>query len=247
MKRVIPTIYGEQLFLKELPQEKVKIFTSQSIKISKETIIHSNREILSRYPSSLVKETIQRKMISESENTAMKDNPLTSHILRLVPFAAILLVLFISLPLSKGTIRSKGIVPELSIYIEKSNGPEKLSNDDHVAEHDLIQLTYNAAGHKYGVIFSIDSRGILTLHYPESIIGEPVLIPDGNHALPFSYELDDAPRFERFFFISSNQDFNVGSILKEAEHIGTDKIETTEKLHLPRRFDQQTIILRKEF
>ena len=143
-------------------------------------------------------------------------------------------------------IRSKGLTPELSVYIEENNSPEELFNNDFVSESDLIQLTYNAAGNKYGVIFSIDGRGVITLHYPEDKNSIPSIDPNGSHALPFSYELDDAPEFERFFFVSSKQNFDIETILKSAEAITKfSNPETIDKLNLMADFDQKTIILKK--
>ncbi len=249
VKKHVPEIYLEQLYLKELSPQKAESLTNTDSFLN--SIELSNKEILKQYPPLFIKEGIIRKLNNKNEKKSKKQD-FKFYILRAVPIAAALV--FLTLNLSQlyitqepnNIIRSKGLNPELSIYIDKNNSPAELFDNDFVAESDIIQLTYNAAGNKYGVIFSLDGRGVITLHYPENIYSTPIIDPNGSHALPFSYELDDAPKFERFFFVSSKQKFNISTILKSAEDIfNYNNPETIKNLNLTAEFDQQTIILKK--
>ncbi|MCK5673730.1 MAG: hypothetical protein KAH95_10145 [Spirochaetales bacterium] len=251
MKKHVPEIYLEQLYLKELsPQKAGSIDTAETVNQLK-GIELSNKEIIEQYPPSFIKEGIIRKLNNTTEKQVKKQD-FRFYMLRAVPIAAALVILTLNLSQLYKTqtpneiIRSKGLTPELSIYIDKNNSPFELFNNDFVSTSDLIQMTYNAAGNKYGVIFSIDGRGVITLHYPEDKNSTPIIDPNGIHALPFSYELDDAPEFERFFFVSSKQEFDISTILKSAENIlNYSNPETIEKLNLSVEFDQKTIILKK--
>jgi hypothetical protein len=255
VKKHVPQIYLEQLHLNELSPERVKSMNeSSSEKLDKDmkSIELSNKEILEQYPPAFIKERIIRRMDSENKTDSVKSF-YRSNILKFAPIAAALVILTINLAGLRNTqqvddiIRSKGLTPELSVYIDENNSPEELFNNDFVSESDLIQLTYNAAGNRYGIIFSIDGRGVLTLHYPEDKNITPLIDPNGSHALPFSYELDDAPGFERFFFVSSKNEFDIDTVLDSAESvIQYGSAATLETLELTTGFDQQTIILKKD-
>lgn len=64
-------------------------------------------------------------------------------------------------------------------------------------------MSYVAAGRAHGVIVSIDGRGQVTLHFPADA-GAPTALESGRAVpLSHSYELDDAPLFERFMFVTA--------------------------------------------
>jgi len=87
-----------------------------------------------------------------------------------------------------------------------------LKNGARAKAGDLLQLAYIPAGKTYGVIFSIDGSGIVTLHHPESKGNSSILKQEKKNLLPSSYELDNAPDFERFFFITTMEEIEVQSI-----------------------------------
>ena len=61
------------------------------------------------------------------------------------------------------------------------------------------------------MVVSLDGSGVLTRHFP--IDGfEPLLKNEGLYTLPFSYELDDAPYYEKFYLITSETPLNIDSI-----------------------------------
>jgi hypothetical protein len=72
------------------------------------------------------------------------------------------------------------------------------------------------------VIISIDGRGVVTLHYPEEGHAPAKLELNRKVLLPRAYQLDDAPGFERFFYLSSKNPVNVGAVMEAARSLARD-------------------------
>jgi len=140
----------------------------------------------------------------------------------------------------KGTAASR---PVLAIYRRTSSGSERLADGDVVRAGDVLRVGYTSAGRPYGVILSIDGRGALTMHLP----------PDGNESVSLAqraettlldraYELDDAPKVERFYFITGARPFEVTPIVAAVRAArgapGT--------LSLPAGLEQVTFAVQKE-
>jgi hypothetical protein len=119
---------------------------------------------------------------------------------------------------------------------------EPLTDGAAASPGDVIQLKYLAAGSGFGMVLSIDGRGTVTLHFPEEERGETTLVPGGATPLPRSYELDDAPDFERFILVTSAEPIPVAEILESARTLGADPIRP---LPLAVGFAQKSILLRK--
>ena len=142
--------------------------------------------------------------------------------------------------------RIKGMEPMLHIYRAEGEEAKLLENSTVAQEYDLLQLEYNAAGFSYGIIFSIDGRGTVTLHYPVAGSNSPELLA-GSVLLPYSYELDDAPGFERFFFVVSDRDFSQRQVLENAERLAAEKDHGRHgQLELPEEFNQYSLTILKE-
>lgn len=109
------------------------------------------------------------------------------------------------------TVRLKGAEPKLVVWRKSGGEPERLEAGATAGEGDVLQVEYNAAGAAHGVIASIDGRGVVTLHFPVAA-DEDTALGEGVVALDHSYELDDAPDFERFFFVTSSQPIDVSSV-----------------------------------
>ena len=120
-----------------------------------------------------------------------------------------------SLPASE---RAKG---SSSIFLYKKNNDAimRLKNEAIATEGDCIQITYIAAGAKYGSIISIDGNGYLSQHYPEYGNKAYELDNGGEIPLDYAYQLDDAPDFERFLFITSDSSFDIRKLIKAVENI----------------------------
>ncbi|MBF0431917.1 MAG: hypothetical protein HQK83_11595 [Fibrobacteria bacterium] len=133
----------------------------------------------------------------------------------------------------------------LFIFLKKGNGTKELRTGDVAHEGDLLQLKYLGRGDEYGYIFSLDGRGALTRHYPEKG-GKARILEPGVHALPHSYELDDAPEFETFYFVSSNQPFELDAISDLARQHMQQSDKTEKGLALDKSFHQKMVILKKQ-
>jgi hypothetical protein len=111
-------------------------------------------------------------------------------------------------------VRTKGLEPRIFIYRDMGDGDiELLQNNDAVRANDTLQISYLATGQNYGAILSIDGSSVITLHYPENSNMLPRLQPQDEVYLPYGYLLDDAPDFERFIFVTSEEAFDVRQLM----------------------------------
>jgi len=108
--------------------------------------------------------------------------------------------------------RKKGLGPQLWIHRQGDGGATRLRDGAAAAEADLLQISYVAGPAEWGLIFSVDGGGVVTMHTD----GAAPLEPEGRVALARSYELDDAPDFERFFFVSGEQPFEAEPVIDAA-------------------------------
>jgi len=118
--------------------------------------------------------------------------------------------------------RAKGAVlshAELSVYLKGDS--EILLGDQAVLEEgNTVQLAYTApVGECYGVIFSIDGRSEVTMHYPYRTGQSPLLVSGKRTFLSEAYTLDDAPLYEVFVMVVSENPLNVEAVLLEAQNI----------------------------
>jgi len=121
---------------------------------------------------------------------------------------------------------------------------EKLDPDAVVHAGDLIQLRYKAGGQAYGLIASVDGAGAVTLHYPPTEDASTSLAPKTT-ALPNAYQLDDAPRFERFFFFTSDAPIDVAQTLALVRNFAQRSDSATATPDLPEGIRQWSLRLRK--
>jgi len=119
-------------------------------------------------------------------------------------------------------IRLKGIQPELQIFQKQGFDIKRLKDEDEVKQNDNLQLSYIAAGLEYGVIFSVDGRGEVTLHYPDDASSDTRVNEKKLTALEYAYRLDDAPLFERFFLITSSNPLDVQALLKSGRELASN-------------------------
>src|SRR5262249_17390764 len=132
--------------------------------------------------------------------------------------------------------RIKGQKPALALYRRTAAGSEALANGSLAHQGDVVRVGYRAAGHAYGVIFSIDGRGTVTMHLPPSGDRAPPLEPKTRVLLDAAYELDDAPLWERFYFVAGDTPFVVAPVVDAIRRSGP----------LPRGLEQSTFSLQKE-
>lgn len=104
--------------------------------------------------------------------------------------------------------RIKGLDARMEVWKKMEAGIVQLQDLDEVREGDEIQLRYAVPEKCYGLLFSMDGNGALTLHMGDGAKAVE-LAPGKMNSLPFAYKLDDAPYFEKFFFVTSPKEFTV--------------------------------------
>jgi len=142
--------------------------------------------------------------------------------------------------------RAKGpTAPRLAVFLEHDDRAERLVPGAAVAPRDRLQLGYMANGAAHGVLVSIDGRGAVTLHYPATAAGDTTLAPEGEVVLPYAYELDDAPSFERFLFVTSERPLSASDVVDAARRLAASPDEgRIGELDLPGA-DSTSLLLRK--
>ena len=131
---------------------------------------------------------------------------------------------------ASGPDRIKGteIKTELSVYLKdarsQADGADKLPDRTPLRAGNTVQLAYITPPGEmyYGVIFSIDGRSELTVHYPYRNGQSPVLTAGKRTFLAEAYTLDDAPDFEIFFMVVSRELLDTERVLKTARELARD-------------------------
>ena len=149
--------------------------------------------------------------------------------------------------------------PRLVVYRQAATGAEPLSDGSAAQVGDLIQLAYVPGSARYGVLLSIDGRGGVTMHFPDGPQGSTQLPAASGSAarttemrLPHAFRLDDAPAFERFFFVAAeepNRDrLNPSAVLDAARRLAADrtKVEKAALPDLPPGLFSTSLLVRKD-
>lgn len=115
--------------------------------------------------------------------------------------------------------RIKGMDARMEIWKKNGEAAVQLKNLESASEGDELQLRYSVPEKCYGLLFSMDGNGVLTVHLGNGS-GSVALEPGKMTTLPFAYKLDDAPHFEKFFLMTSKNTFaldgeNVDASLKQ--------------------------------
>lgn len=222
----------ERLNLGEITKEeylKNNNISEEELEKKLKALKASDEEILQFFPASSIKKNIEEK-IEKTNKSNEKPNvlkfPTKKHNswIQVAVAAVILCAVGLPVTLSQRTteVRTKGNensgiiakgsnTPKLNLYKLVDSKAVKLRNKETVKAGDVIQLSYNAGVSSYGIIFSIDGNGVLTQHFPESGMSAK-LISGKECILDFSYELDNAPKYEKFFFITSKTEFDLSDL-----------------------------------
>ena len=143
--------------------------------------------------------------------------------------------------------RLKGSGPSLVLHRRTAEGSAPLADGDVVRRGDLIRVGYQAAGRAYGVILSIDGRGAVTRHLPAQGPLAAPLDRDGPVLLDYAYELDDAPRWGAFYFVTSDEPFDVEPVLAAAREAASRAVAASPPaIALRTDLGQAIFALRKE-
>ncbi len=220
-----------------------------------------SRQTLERYPpAGVAAEVARRERVARARaELSQQGEPQGWHGLSLsLPVAASLALLFMSAPrelpepsrmtrplVELDTVRIKGS-PRLRVHRQGTGEPELLPDHAQARQGDVLQLSYVAAGRRHGVVVSVDGRGAVTLHHPMTSAGSTELGTGEAVALAHAYELDDAPGFERFLFVTSDRPLEVAAVVEAARVLARQPSEArTRPLPLPGSLDQTSFTLEK--
>jgi hypothetical protein len=126
------------------------------------------------------------------------------------------------------SVRIKGEAPALLLAKSDHGAVKDIGRGELVAQGDVVQVRVRGAGARFGVVVSVDGNGNVTRHLPAS--GTDTTLPTGTFALTDSFELDDAPRFERFFLVTSAAAVDVDAVVRAAQAVAAAKDPTTAAL-----------------
>jgi len=263
-KETISEYYLERYALGELPdeeKEEIRLLSSSvpEIQAALDEIKSSNRDILALYPPL----TVKASLLMQLAETPKKAFPL-KRVLTISSAVATLLILILVFPLHKQkpsiiypdaereVTLAKGIPAvdlsrtQLLVYRKIQDRVETLSDGEKARAGDLLQLAYVTTEDSYGMILSIDGRGAVTLHLPESKGDSTKLELSKQSLLPNAIELDDAPEFERFFFLTSDSPIDVDEVLLEAQDLAKNLEQVRQNnLDLPESFKQYSVLILK--
>jgi hypothetical protein len=252
----------EQYHLGELAPEaegsvREQLADSAELRARLAGLQESDRELAHAYPAEVIVPQIRERMFRQGVPDPRARRPVP-RLAWAVPVAAMIIalatfsvanVLPAGGPLSLET-RMKGLSPHLSVFRKTTTGAEELRSGTIARQGDVLQLSYAAAGARYGVIFSIDGRGTVTWHVPAGYAGgrrmASPLEERGTIVLPSAYELDDAPGFERFFMVYGSAPFDI-AVVQGAIQAMTDRGTPAdhESLPLPRTLGQFSLLVKK--
>lgn len=262
----VPEWLLERYLLDELPRRKRRQLAREleqnpALRAELEKLRLSDRQILSTYPPErMIPEILKKAALSKPEPAAPRRR-LWAWVA--APALALALFLLVILPPilqrrlgvsensgPEGYIGMKGggllSGPGLQLYRKSSGADQIIRNGETARAGDLLQVAYIPGGRTHGVILSIDGWGSVTLHFPNKTDGDTALPSNRRAFLSTAYELDRAPRFERFFFITAKEPLPTAAILEMAGQLAADPDKAmTAGLDLPERFGQYSLLVRK--
>lgn len=214
----------ERYNLNELPPSWEKDLEKTVLQEELDELKRSDREILNTYKAADMASAIREKMSGTEDKTIPFQKPVRKRRTTILIPAAAMILFGLLLPTmilrnrniheDQDITRIKGLgEPLLNIYRKKDGESELLKEYSSASKSDLIQLGYRVADQLFGSIISIDGRGVVTRHFPEEEGGAVRLKTGGEQILPFSYELDDAPEYETFYFITSDEPFPLNTMI----------------------------------
>jgi len=261
----VPDLVLEQFRLGELTSDEAtrlarRVEDDPGLKERMAALDHSDVEIRRRYPpewlAARVSERLAARLFRPVGPRAIRLRR-TPMLAALAAVALIVLVLDTRLaepplpsrgaPAETASDRVKGLKPGLALFRRTSDGSEPLVDGASVRTGDLVRVGYHAAGRSFGVILSLDGRGVVSVHLPKAGDRAAALGRDGLVLLDFAYELDDAPRWEAFYFVTGETPFDVDGVVSAARSAASSaRGETPPVLGLPAGLEQSRFVLKKE-
>ena len=245
----IPDLLVEQLMLDELPPEQARRVRQQLEDDGDPRIAElrrSDEEILSAHPPDLVARRIRNRLERVHDHAPpglVGAEPAARRIgwwwiaTTVAVAAAIALAWWIGRsdattpdtgsvhgekiavgPDAPDTTRIKGD-PAISIRKQEGSRGTLLSPGDTVKPGDALLVSYRSGDWPHGVIVSLDGAGEVTLHFPADA-SESTALQHGGSVPLHTFELDDAPGFERFFIVTSSEPIEVERVMESVRALG---------------------------
>jgi hypothetical protein len=267
MTEFINRLEWERFVLNELPPERARILAERlardpGLRREIEEIEQSNGADLNRYPAArvvpLIRERARREITLEQKTGGAIPRRRKRLALFIPALAAAAVLAVLVIPglknglfpgagpeLVKGTGGLDLNQTQLLIYRKRGTDVEILAGGDRGRAGDLLQLAYVAA-EPYGMILSLDGAGTISLHLPDADGPCASLEPKRKILLSQAVELDAAPRFERFFLVTSDALFETGAVRAAIAALAADADRAeTGSLVLPPGLRQISFLVRK--
>jgi hypothetical protein len=219
-----PQLFSEKIFVGEMSWEDLSESRKNALSGEEKNrlmqhISRSNEQILAQYSPEYVEHLVsQAQSKKRNEKKQAQGTRAVFHGIPYVLACAACAVFVFTLAYTgrtQGVLteeRVKGAEPRIYVYKKTNEDILRLYDNAEVKENDILQVSYIAAGSSYGAIVSVDGNGVFTQHFPYEGSSSAELMKDGEIALDFAYQLDDAPEFERFLFITGNKPVSLDSL-----------------------------------
>jgi hypothetical protein len=202
--------------------------------------VQEHEALLSRLPPARFRMQVEARARRETRRR---------QVLTLAPVLAAALALLVWARVPEGALpvaeapgeRVKGLPAQLVVFRKRGAAADQLAPGAPVHARDVLQLGYVAGGRPFGLILSLDGAGAVTVHAPG-----PRLLPSGQHMLDRAYVLDEAPDFERFVLVTSEQPFDVATVMAAAERLAQSGAGERGVLQLPAGVTETSFVVRKE-
>jgi len=220
----VPNWKLERYLLGELPAKEMaelKTLENKNIEFCSQLALlkNSNEELLAEYPAEEFAEKMQAakfKVIEPIKNRWLMP---FSACAGLLITATVLVNIFPeehalenNLAMNEETTRVKGLKTDLEIWRKTADSAEKLHDKSEAKAGDLLQMRYVAEEKCYGVLLSIDGNKVLTVHLSGENGRAKELEAGRIVSLENSYELDNAPKSETFYFFTSKNEFALAPV-----------------------------------
>lgn len=219
----------ERFLVGELDAERSRrlteaLATSPELNTRLDALKADSRRTLAEHPPELVERVVTRRI---------EALPARRSVLRYaIPSLAAVAVLawLVVPPHSSDDIVLKGNGLSLRLFRLGPSGPERLFDGSTAYPHDVVQVAFELSGQPHLVVVSVDGAGNATLHFP---LDGSSRAPLGLKVIPQSFELDDAPGFERFFLVTSDAPLSPDAILDAARRLAHGPSPRTAPLPVP--------------
>jgi hypothetical protein len=255
----VPDIVLERFRLNELAPEEAKSLETDlrgddPLRLRLESLDRSDAEIRHTYPPEWLAARIQERLDEQGRRRRRAAVYALATAAAAILLAVVLPRVGVRQAVRTGSTdpavqeeRIKGLRPALVVYRRTRDGSELLADGAVARPGDLLRVAYRPAGRSYGVIVSIDGRGTLTRHLP----------PNGDRAAPLkrettvlldsAYELDEAPQWERFYFVTGDTPFPITPVEDAVRRAAANEARGSRAaLALADGLEQSTFAIQKE-